>query len=295
MALFVRPSSPADVPAAAAIWHREEIDWFGTAQQSPEVMANEMTVMGALKRGVAVCDDDGTLVAFAAVSDDGDTALGIDPPRVETALAYLLPWLTEHVPHIDVPETAGALLAQLTAAGWHEVRTWLEMGGDAGDASLHAELPDGIELRTVTASDTDAVHHLIYVDAAWGDVRGHVVRSLESWQRLFVDRDDETVVRVAAWRGDRCVGWVTGAVDEPDTDGDRTAFVRQVAVATDERVHGLGHALLAHAFRTLIAEGGAKLGLHVQDANAGALSLYEAVGLKVTRTWLVLAPPPTQH
>jgi ribosomal protein S18 acetylase RimI-like enzyme len=72
------------------------------------------------------------------------------------------------------------------------------------------------------------------------------------------------------------------------TDGGR-GEVRTLAVAVDERGHGLGRALLLAAFGELQRAGAQDLTLGVEAANESALGLYQSVGLEIEREWRIYA------
>ena len=126
------------------------------------------------------------------------------------------------------------------------------------------------------------MHRLVYVDAAWASVPGHVERDLDSWRTgarhcrsLFLARRDG-----------RPVGWVAGRV----LDSGR-GYVDTLAVATSERRRGLGRALLLHAFADLQRAGARGLALGVEAENEAALGLYRSVGMEVEREWRIYATP----
>ena len=83
-----------------------------------------------------------------------------------------------------------------------------------------------------------------------------------TWGRLFVARTD----------GGRIVGYLLywHVVDE--------AHVINVAVAPQERRHGIGRALVAHLLDHAKANGIVKLLLEVRASNAAAIGLYEKAG-----------------
>ena len=83
--------------------------------------------------------------------------------------------------------------------------------------------------------DDDAVHTLIYVDAAWGEVPGHKERSLQAWRSMLTPDHRGWVAR----RDERPIGWVVGR-GFPDGRG----WGEQIAVARSTRGFGLGRALL---------------------------------------------------
>ena len=60
-----------------------------------------------------------------------------------------------------------------------------------------------------------------------------------------------------------------------------SAFVKDLVVHESWRRRGLGEAILQLAFRTFAARGARQLDLKVEEQNAGAIRLYERVGMRV--------------
>ena len=155
----------------------------------------------------------------------------------------------------------------------------LERGTDAPLAP--AAWPDGVAIAPYRRGEEDAaVHALVYVDAAWGDVPGHCERSLDSWRSMISPEYRGWVARADG----RAVGWVAGRVF-----GDGRGWVQQIAVARAERGRGLGRALLLHSLADLVSHGATSLALGVEAANEHALGLYRDVGFGVTREFRVYA------
>jgi ribosomal protein S18 acetylase RimI-like enzyme len=144
--------------------------------------------------------------------------------------------------------------------------------------------PNGVAIaRYRPGEDDEAVHALIYVDAAWAEVPGHTQRSLEAWRSTLTPDDRGWVAR----RDGRPIGWVAGRVFS-----DGRGWVEQLAVARPARGLGLGRALLLHALAELHQRGATTLALGVQGENENAIGLYRAVGFEVEREWRVYSRPP---
>ena len=62
-------------------------------------------------------------------------------------------------------------------------------------------------------------------------------------------------------------------------------WVRQLAVAERWQRHGLGSALLRHAFGTHFRRGQRRVGLTVASDNAGAHAFYQNVGMERVRQY----------
>jgi ribosomal-protein-alanine N-acetyltransferase len=122
-----------------------------------------------------------------------------------------------------------------------------------------------IAIEVMTEADLEAV---LEIDVpAFREPRAVRENSLReelarSWARLFVARVD----------GGRAVGYLLywHVVDE--------AHVINVAVAPQERRHGIGRALVAHLLGHASANGIVKLLLEVRASNIAAIGLYESAG-----------------
>ena len=60
-----------------------------------------------------------------------------------------------------------------------------------------------------------------------------------------------------------------------------SAFVKDLVVHESWRRRGLGEAILQLAFQTFAARGARQVDLKVEEQNAGAIRLYERVGMRV--------------
>jgi GNAT superfamily N-acetyltransferase len=280
----LRPATAGDLDAVAALGVLEEAAWFGAPEVGADEVAEWIEDEGGVSTGVvAVDDDDGQVRGFASPGQREAVFLA-DPARIDALADELLPWLREQREAVELMTFAGdaARVRAFERHGLRHHRSSFSMVRPPGARALpEAELPAGVELAPYRLGDDDeAVHHLIYVDAAWASVPGHAERDLDSW------RGKERPCRslFLARRDGRPVGWVSGRLLESGR-----GYISTLAVARSERGHGLGRALLLHAFADLDAAGAAGLGLDVVAHNASALGLYRSVGLEVEREWQIYA------
>jgi GNAT superfamily N-acetyltransferase len=151
---------------------------------------------------------------------------------------------------------------------------------------LDGELPEpqwahGVAVRTYTDDDGERVRALL--DAAysgWDDT--YVPMSHPDWLKFMtghdefdpgvwflVERDGDLVAAALHWKENRGRGWV-----------------KDIVVRESERGHGLGKALLLHAFREYARRGVERVGLKVDAGNpTGAPQLYERVGFATDRRY----------
>jgi ribosomal protein S18 acetylase RimI-like enzyme len=275
----LRPYRDDDLAAVVDLQARYETSWFGR----PERDADELKEQLDLADEISVLEDGTRLVALATRWRTGSSLL-VDP-EVDGAAVYepLLDWLAEVLaPDTEVLDRDEELRAALAGAGWRHAYSSFELiRALSPEWTLAApEWPAGVEVRPYDPGQAEALHHLIYVDAAWAEVPGHHDREFAEWQQLFLTGRKAEEAPVLAWLDGRLVG---AALIRLFSDG--TGWIAQLAVARDRRGKGLGRALLLEGFGRLVDAGATTLGLAVLAANRGALRLYLDVGLSIDREW----------
>jgi ribosomal protein S18 acetylase RimI-like enzyme len=230
-----------------------------------------------------VFERDGRVTGYAAVGEGGTTMLLIDPgDEPGPALEALTAWLAEGGHHeVDTYATDAPRIAWLEANGFAHRRSAFDLQRAVDPPLAPAVWPTDVAVAPYRRGEDDAaVHALVYVDAAWGEVPGHAERSLEAWQAMLTPDYRGWVAR----REGRPVGWVVGRVFS-----DGRGWIQQLAVARSARRHGLGRALLLHALAELRSQGATSFALGVQGENDTAIGLYRDIGFEVTREWRVYA------
>lgn len=277
--LQLRPAELADRPAITALQARYDVHWFGAPERDDDEMAEELDNAA---ESIVVVDGD-SLVAIVWTDPPGAT-LTIDPtvpsgPVLDVALG----WLKEREAKVEVLSRDEVLRTAFADAGWAHQRSAFELMRSAdGDWLDEPEWPAGITVTDFDAATPAQVHELIYRDARWADVVGHVDRDLADWTSIFVTDKDVAAQQVLAWRDGELVGAATGRIF-----ADGSGWIAQLAVARSQRRSGLGRALLLEGLRRRVAAGATTLGLSVQADNAAAIALYTGVGLEVVREWQV--------
>jgi ribosomal protein S18 acetylase RimI-like enzyme len=277
--MTLRAATATDRAAVLALGVAEEAAWFGQADVAPEEVGEWIDEEGGFACGVVAVDDAGDVRGFASPGRH-QTVFLADPAATDAVAGELLPWLHEQRSVVQVITSPGDA-ARVRAFERHGLRhtrsSFMLVRPDSAGALLAAPPPDGVHVAPYRLGDADdAIHRLIYVDAAWASVEGHAERDLDAWRKtvrpcrsLFV-----------AWRDRRPIGWVAGRL----SDGGR-GHVSWLAVATAERGRGVGRALLVHAFSDLQLAGARGLTLEVQAHNDTALGLYRSIGMQVEREW----------
>ena len=279
MAGTLRPATPDDRPAAIALGLAEDAAWSGAEPVSEEEAAE---FVDSYEPGV-VFEHEGRVAGYAGTREGGGALLLADPAVALPAVEVLVAWLGERGHRrIESYERDTERIAWLEAHGFLHLHSAFDLQRDVDPPPPAPAWPGAIELRRYdAAADAEAVHALVYVDAAWAEVPGHVDRSLEKWQAGMAGYH--------AWvarRDERPVGVVAGRVFE-----DGRGWVELLAVARSARGQGLGRALLLHSLDELIGRGATSLALGVQGANEAAIRLYRDVGFRVDRAWRSYALP----
>jgi ribosomal protein S18 acetylase RimI-like enzyme len=286
--MLLRSATDEDREDVLALGVAEEVAWWGTAEVSAAEVGEWIDDEGGVAAGVVAVDDDGRVRGFASTGRSEAVFLA-EPSRTDEVTDVLLPWLRDQRDVVEVFTFTGDA-ARVTALERHGLRhlrsAFSLVRPDRADPLPAAAFPDSVVAAPYRlGEDDEGVHELIYVDAAWASVAGHLERDLEGWR--------ETVRRCSsvflARRGGRPVGWVAGRV----LDSGR-GYVTTLAVAATERRRGLGRALLLHAFADLERRGARGLALDVEAHNESALGLYRSVGLEIEREWRTYTTAPAQ-
>ncbi len=291
--MLARPAQPQDLTAITALQRRWDTHWFGAPEHAEAEMRISFDRVDPLaERSRLLLADDGRLLAAAWWWNPFETSLLVDPDvDPEPLYADLLPWfVASGAQAVEPLDRDTALRAVLERHQWPYERSSYELLRDVGNgwSPEPPEWPAGVTAASLDVADTEDVHDLVYERAGWAQVPGHAYRDLEQWRSLFLADDVPRELLVLAREGGRIVGAAMGRVWS-----DGTGWVSQLAVAADQRGRGLGRALLLEAMRRQVDAGATQLGLSVSADNAGALSLYLGVGLKIDREWLKHRAPTT--
>jgi ribosomal protein S18 acetylase RimI-like enzyme len=278
----------SDLPGTFELVRRHDLHWFGAQEHDADEVGQYFDLVSSLDDHSLVLLD-GERIAAVALWTPTDTWYVADPQAdLEPVHHEVIAWFgRREVAKLQALSRDEVLRAALQSRGWrHSASTFdLLRAVDEDWAIAPPVWPDGVHVHDFRTDEVAAVHHLIYVDAAWADVPGHPYRDYDSWRRIFVTEHTVPEQQVLARRGDRLVGAALGR-----TFSDGTGWIAQLAVATDERGNGLGRALLREALRRRCAAGATTLGLAVQADNRGALALYLDTGLRIDREWMEYRP-----
>ena len=278
---MLRRAVPADRPAVVALGLAEDAAWSGASAVSGEEVGE---FIDSFDRGV-IFERDGRVAGYAAVGEGGRTVVLVDPGDApEPILEVLTGWLGA-LAHQEVSSYGrdARRIAWLEANGFTYRRSFFDLQRSFEPSLAPAVWPSEVTIADYRPGEHDeAVHTLIYVDAAWAEVSGHAQRSLDAWRSALTPEYRGWIAR----RDGRPVGWVAGRIFS-----DGRGWVDQLAVARSARGLGLGRALLLHLLDALRKQGATSLALGVQGENESAIGLYRKVGFEIEREWRVYSGP----
>jgi mycothiol synthase len=179
-------------------------------------------------------------------------------------------------------EQAGDI-ALLEGNGFKPVRWFFEMTRPTLDGIPDVALPDGIEVREVTAADTKAIW-----DAdveAFQDHWGGFDASEASMRRFMDGPSFDPSLWVIAFDGEQIAAGVINGIEpeENETLGTMRGWLHSVFTRRAWRRRGLARALIARSLLKLRERGMTSAVLGVDADNpSGALGLYESAGFAVS-------------
>ena len=254
-----------------------------------------------VERDIFLAEEGGRIVAYADVSDAGETGeqFWIDlrvPPDAGEAAAEALVEAVERRAHEraaelrpgapgpriigDVSSTNPRLAAVLEMAGFRLYRHAYRMAIDLDHELPEPRVPDGIEVRTFRAGEERAVFDV--VNEAFEDSWDHVRGSFEEWLHWTVENEnfDPTLWWIAC-AGDEIAGFCLCRPWETDPE---MGWVASLGVRRSWRRRGLARSLLLRSFHEFERRGFARVGLGVDaDSLTGANKLYESAGMRPIR------------
>jgi ribosomal protein S18 acetylase RimI-like enzyme len=262
------------------------------------------------ERDLVVAEADGLIRGYGIVFwrdlvEGGRIAVGhpilAPDARTPESIATLLGWLNARLEAVGValtdprPDYASAFTwdDNRLATEWFEARGWTTVAKayemlrrSLADIPEFA-LPDGLEVRPVTAADAFRVWDAL-VDG-FHDHR-HKVEATEDDRRRFLDNPvHDPSLWVIAFDGDEIAGGVVNIIDPEENaeSGLNQGYVEAVFTRPGWRRRGLARSLVAQSLLRLRERGMASAMLGVDGANPNqAMTLYEDVGFEIAATEL---------
>ncbi|HEY7451310.1 MAG TPA: GNAT family N-acetyltransferase [Candidatus Limnocylindria bacterium] len=178
------------------------------------------------------------------------------------------------------------------AHGYEPARWFFHMNRDLSQPIAVPPLPEGIEIRPVTADDA---RRLFLADnEAFLDHWGGIDTSEAAFQKWIADDDWDPSLHVVAFDGDEIAGAVINAIyHKANADmGVLHGWLDSVFTRRPWRRRGLAHALVARSL-VLLKERGMAEGILGVDADneTGALGVYTDNGFVVTEKFTAYRRP----
>lgn len=171
----------------------------------------------------------------------------------------------------------GAARQVLEQQGYIETRHDWQMEITFSEAPSAPEWPDGINVRSFIPGQDE---RLMYetVDESFQDHRGHRSGTFERWEQQVLQRENvDPTLWFLAMDADEAAGVCLCYIE---SDG---GLVNELGVRRPWRHHGLGMALLRHAFGEFYRRGISRVVLGVDaESLTGATRLYERAGMRIT-------------
>jgi mycothiol synthase len=281
------PLTRADLREVAAVWRACELHDDG----EPDVTEDDLIAFSGrpsleFARDTVCVRDGDAIVAFGVQIGHRITFVHVLPEyRCRGIGTWLMRWSQDAARAIGARDTAQEIsegepgaIALLESDGY--TRRWdswaFTIALEAAPAA--PVVADGYAIRGfVPGQDERAAYDVI--QTAFSEWPEHEPSPFPDWRASTLGHPGFSPELLSlAVRGDEVVGAVL--VIEADGEG----WIEQLAVARAHRGHGLGMALLMHAFGLVRRRGGARCGLGT-DSRTGARGLYEKVGMRVRKTF----------
>jgi mycothiol synthase len=284
----VRPFTPADAPAVAAIAAADEEALRGRPSKiQPQDVVAWLTRVD-LERDSWLFEDDGELVAagwFEAYGEIG-TALGVvaqgakgrglGASIADRGEASSRAQGVERIHTFLLPEDAAAR-SLFESRGFREVRRFYEMAIELTGPPPAPALEEGLVLEVFRQEDARAFHDAV-ADAFAENWEFHSLPFDEWWAMRKGQEADE---HGPLWFVVRDGGEIAATIRNEANRGGG-GYVAMLGVRRPWRGRGVGRALLHRAFAEFWDRGLTRVTLGVDAENPyGATALYESVGMEI--------------
>jgi mycothiol synthase len=275
----VRPAGRSDVEAAFEVADAFSRSLYGESEAAIE----HLRAAWDHARAWVALDAGERVIGFATL-EDGYVEVWPHPEhRGEGVADALLDAVAARAGTLEtiIPAAATDLVELYRERGWAQTREVLRLRADVSDLPAAPVWPRDVRVRTYRDDDAHAVHALL--GAAFA-ANAEEVPPFARWQPWMTgDPGFDPLVWFLAETAQQlagvCLCW-------------REGWVKDLAVDPSFRGHGLGEALMRHAFAEFHRRGIRTVGLKVDADNpTGAVRLYERVGMTLDRTYLMFASP----
>jgi ribosomal protein S18 acetylase RimI-like enzyme len=289
----VRPASADDLDAMVAVANAYDLADFGRPDTAPEYLAEDLGRPAA--SAWLVLDAKGHAAAFAIAGLEGraleafgrvhpdHTGRGIGGALTEATEARAAERAVERggdlVLHNSITSTDAAARRLLDERGYTLVRFFwhMERGLRRADLKVPAD-PDGVIVRPARNEDDLRAARAV-LDESFA---GHWMFEPEPFDEWRAHLDGMAGATLLAMDADGVVGAVTSMPTS------HAGWIEELGVREASRGRGVGALLLRHAFARLAEAGAREVRLNMDaDNGTGATRLYERVGMRVRREWVV--------
>lgn len=289
--LTTRPLRHTDSRAVFELMAAHELDTVGeVAIEEADIIADWQRPSFDIESSTMGVFDGERLVAYGEHSRADRADAAVHPAyRGRGIGTWVAHWIVAKaaergVPVVGMPVSAGSPgEVLLRGLGWRQRwESWILRLPEGVDIPAPPISP-GYLLRAARADEYAAVHEVI--EDAFLEWSARERDSFADFAATTVRRPgfEPWHLRVALGPDERVVG---ASLVMTTTDGG--AYIDKLAVRRDERGKGLARALLAESLRQVRAHGHHAIEL-ATDSRAGALGLYEHLGMVVTSRWINLA------
>jgi mycothiol synthase len=170
----------------------------------------------------------------------------------------------------------------LEAHGYRQVRTFVHMETSLDDGVEPGVPPSGVTIGPVELGTQEREVHRV-IEEAFGGTFGWTEQTFDDFRHdTFGAATFDPELLLVAHDGDAIVGVLHAMATEHE------GHVSVVAVRAGSRGRGIGEALLRRSFEAFARRGLGRVWLNVDSENeAGAVRLYERVGMRARRRWNV--------
>ncbi|MEX2274746.1 MAG: GNAT family N-acetyltransferase [Actinomycetota bacterium] len=289
--LTSRPARLEDAQIVTDLFRASEAVDEGAAELTLEDVVSDWSQPSIdPTRDARLVFDGDRLVADAEVHVNHDEATVHPDARGRGIGSALLRWKERHLLEVapgDIPlrlgqsinERATDAISMFRAHAYeHEYMAW-QLRLPPEITIEHPPLPDGVSIRPFVPGREE---HVVYrlVEDAFEEWKGRLPRSFEDWKATALARSDfDPSLLLVAVEGEDVVGTAVGLAYPAE------GLLYQLAVRRDRRGRGIATALLRASFDALRARGVPEVGL-ATDSRAGAIGLYQRVGMVVRTTHL---------
>jgi mycothiol synthase len=305
----IHPATLDDLHAVVALVNACSIAEGGRPDETPQNLLSDWNTPGFVlaTNAWAATAPDGTIIGYEQVEVGEEDAPGeldgyVHPDFTGQGIGTHLLRLAEDRARAEFvckahrlqPRLHGNIAAAnrgarqlFSDAGFHVVRHFWRMEIELHAPPTAASVLEGIRIRAFMPGQDERATHAT-IEEAFEDHWEHAPIAFDEWSRRQIERDDfDPAFWFLATAEDEVVG--TALCYARGTD---MGWVRNLGVRRGWRGHGLGLALLQHAFGAFYAHGRNTIGLGVDaQSPTGATRLYQRAGMRVTEEYETYEKP----